>query len=381
MFVASKTVVVFSQIFLSTPILITGFGNTIIETGSTVAHWPAFGVNVYVPEIVLLTIAGDQVPITALLEVVGNTGAVVPLQNGTIGANVGVTVGVTVTVKVAVVAHWPAVGVNVYVADAMLLTNAGLHVPVIPLVDVVGKTGAGEPLQIAGIAVNVGVVFATTVTFKGTVAKHPALVAVNVYVPLAVLLTVAGLQVPIMPFVDVVGKTGAALPLHIEAIGLNVGVIIAFTTTDKVVALAQSPTAGVKVYVPLAVLLTVAGLHVPVIPLVEVVGKTGAVAPLHIGAIAAKVGVITAFTVTDKLAVLAQSPTVGVKVYVPLAVLLTVAGLHVPVIPLVDVVGKTGAVLPLHIAAIAVNVGVTIGFTVTVKLAVFIQLPELAVKT
>jgi hypothetical protein len=180
MFVASKTVVVFSQIFLSTPILIIGFGNTIIETGSTVAHWPAFGVNVYVADAMLLTNAGDQVPITALLEVVGNTGAVVPLQNGTIGANVGVTIGVTVTGKVAVVAHWPAVGVNVYVADAMLLTNAGLHVPVIPFVDVVGKTGAGEPLQIAGIAVNVGVVFATTVTVKGTVAKHPALVAVNI---------------------------------------------------------------------------------------------------------------------------------------------------------------------------------------------------------
>jgi hypothetical protein len=128
-------------------------------------------------------------------------------------------------------------------------------------------------------------------------------------------------------------------------------------------------------------LLTVAGLQVPVIPLVDVVGKIGAVAPLHIGAIAAKVGVVIGFTVTVKFAVLAQSPTVGVKVYVPLAVLFTVAGLQVPVIPLLDVVGKTGAVAPLQIAGIAANVGVTIGFTVTVKLAVFIQLPELAVKT
>jgi hypothetical protein len=61
-------------------------------------------------------------------------------------------------------------------------------------------------------------------------------------------------------------------------------------------------------------LLTVAGLQVPVIPLVDVVGKTGAAAPLHIGAIAAKVGVTIAFTVTDKVVTLAQSPTVGVKV-------------------------------------------------------------------
>jgi hypothetical protein len=47
---------------------------------------------------------------------------------------------------------------------------------------------------------------------------------------------------------------------------------------------------------------------------------------------------------------------------------------------LVDVVGKTGAIAPLQIAGIAVNVGVTFGFTVTDKLAVAIQLPELAVK-
>jgi hypothetical protein len=381
MFVASKTVVVFSQIFLSTPILIIGFGNTIIETGIEFEHCPAFGVNVYVPEIVLLTTDGDQVPITPFVEIIGNVGVVAPLQNGAIGINIGVTVAVMVTGNVAVVAHWPAFGVNVYTADVVLLTTAGFHVPVMPLVDVVGKTGTVAPLQMAGIAVNVGVVFASTVMVNGTVAKHPGPLAVKVYVLVVVLLTVAGLQVPVTPLIDVVGKTGAVAPLHIEAIGLNVGVTIAFTTTDKVVALAQSPTVGVKVYVPLAVLLTEAGLQVPVIPLVEVVGKIGAKAPLHIGAIAAKVGVITAFTVTDKLAVLAQSPTVGVKVYVPLAVLLTVAGLQVPVIPLVDVVGKTGAVAPLQIAGTAANVGVTFGFIVTVKLAVFIQLPELAVKT
>jgi hypothetical protein len=49
-------------------------------------------------------------------------------------------------------------------------------------------------------------------------------------------------------------------------------------------------------------------------PLVDVVGKTGAVAPLQIGTIAAKVGVTIGFTVTDKVATLAQSPTVGVNV-------------------------------------------------------------------
>jgi hypothetical protein len=113
MFVASKTVVVFSQIFLSTPILIIGFGKTNMDTGNVVAHCPPFGVNVYIPEIVLLTTAGDQVPITPLVDVVGKVGAVVPLQSGAIVANVGTSVSVTVTDNVVVVAHWPAVGVKV----------------------------------------------------------------------------------------------------------------------------------------------------------------------------------------------------------------------------------------------------------------------------
>jgi hypothetical protein len=92
------------------------------------------------------------------------------------------------------------------------------------------------------------------------------------------------------------------------------GVTAAFTVTLKVVVVAQSPTVGVKVYVPLAVLLTVAGLQVPVIPLVDVVGKTGAVAPLQNAGTAAKVGTVFVFTVTFKVVVVAQSPTVGVNV-------------------------------------------------------------------
>ena len=46
--------------------------------------------------------------------------------------------GLTVIVIVAVVAHNPTVGVNVYVVVAVLF-NAGDQVPVIPLVDVAGN--------------------------------------------------------------------------------------------------------------------------------------------------------------------------------------------------------------------------------------------------
>ncbi len=41
------------------------------------------------------------------------------------------------------------------------------------------------------------------------------------------------------------------------------------------------------------------------------------------------------------------------------------AGDHVPVIPLLEVVGKALKLAPKHIALTAVNVGVTFGFTVT----------------
>ena len=57
--------------------------------------------------------AGDQVPVMPLLEVVGSAVRVAPEQIGATGLNVGVIFGLTVIVNVAVVAHWPAVGVKV----------------------------------------------------------------------------------------------------------------------------------------------------------------------------------------------------------------------------------------------------------------------------
>ena len=56
----------------------------------------------------------------------------------------------------------------------------------------------------------------------------------------------------------------------------------------------------------------------------------------------------------------------------PLAVLLTVAGLHVPVMPLLDVVGNVGAVAPAQMLTLVpkLNVGVIFGLTVTVNVCV-----------
>ena len=68
-----------------------------------------------------------------------------------------------------------------------------------------------------------------------------------------------------------------------------------------------------NVYVVVAVLFN-AGDQVPVILFVEVVGNGAKVAPLQIGATCVNVGAIFGFTVMVIVAVVAQSPAVGVNV-------------------------------------------------------------------
>ena len=70
--------------------------------------------------------------------------------------------GFTVIVILAVVAHWPASGVNVYVVVAVLF-KAGDHTPVKPLFDVVGSANKVAPEQMSATCVNVGVVSFSTV--------------------------------------------------------------------------------------------------------------------------------------------------------------------------------------------------------------------------
>jgi hypothetical protein len=88
------------------------FGFTVIVSVAVVAHCPAVGVNVYVV-VVVLSKAGDHEPVYPSSEVVGNAFSVPPEQIAATALNVGVVFGVTVTVSVVVVAHCPAVGVNV----------------------------------------------------------------------------------------------------------------------------------------------------------------------------------------------------------------------------------------------------------------------------
>jgi len=62
----------------------------------------------------VLSNAGAHVPVMPLLlAVVGNGDRVAPEHIGATAVNVGVILELTVIVSVAVVAHWPASGVNV----------------------------------------------------------------------------------------------------------------------------------------------------------------------------------------------------------------------------------------------------------------------------
>jgi len=114
-----------------------------------------------------------------LLEVVGNGANVAPTQIGATAVNVGITLVFTVIVKVAVVAHCPGSGVKVYVV-VVVLSSAGVQIPVMPLLEVVGNGVNAAPEQIGATALNVGVIFGLTVMVKVVVVAHCPAVGVNV---------------------------------------------------------------------------------------------------------------------------------------------------------------------------------------------------------
>jgi hypothetical protein len=143
-----------------------------------------------------------------------------------------------------------------------------------------------------------------------------------------------------------------------------------------VCGVAHCPAVGVNVYEPLAVLLIVEGLHVPVIPFGEVLLRVGGVDPVQNAGIAAKLGApIAGVTVTLSVWGKAHCPAFGVNVYTPLVVLLIVAGLHVPEMPFGEVFDKAGGEAPEQNAAIAAKLGVTLGAIVTVTEAELVVHP------
>lgn len=61
--------------------------------------------------------------------------------------------------------------------------------------------------------------------------------------------TADGLQVPVIPFVEVVGKLGTVAPAQIDKVvpKVNVGVIFVLTVTVNVAVVAHCPAVGVNV--------------------------------------------------------------------------------------------------------------------------------------
>jgi len=111
------------------------------------------------------------------------------------------------------------------------------------------------------------------------------------------------------------------------------------------------------------------GLQVPLMPLLEVPGKLATASPAQYSSVLpkSKTGSITGLTVTVNVAGLAQALAFGVKVYVPLFMLSTVAGLQVPENPFCDIDGSVGTVAPAQILLLVpkLKVGVCLGLTVT----------------
>ena len=129
-------------------------------------------------------LAGFHVPVIPLVDVVGKDGTEAPAQmeSEVPKLNTGVTIGFTVTLKLVVTAHWPASGVNVYIAEFWLSTIDGFQLPLIPLPDVVGNTGTLLPAQMIKEfpKLNEGVLFGLTTTENDVIVAHCPASGVNV---------------------------------------------------------------------------------------------------------------------------------------------------------------------------------------------------------
>ena len=105
-----------------------------------------------------------------------------------------------------------------------MLSNAGVHAPVIPFLDVVGNALSVSAAHIGDTVSKVGVIVGFTVMVKVVDVAHCPAEGVNVY-SVVLVLSNAGVHVPAMPFLDIVGSTLSALSAQIGAMASNIGVV------------------------------------------------------------------------------------------------------------------------------------------------------------
>ena len=176
-----------------------------------------------------------------------------------------------------------------------VLSKAGDHVPVIPLLEVVGNADKLAPEQIEFTCVNIGNVDEPTEIVIFAIVAHSPVVGVKLYVVVAVL-SKAGDHVPVIPLFEVVGNADKVTPEQIEFTCVKVGVGFGVTEIVIFAIVAHSPAVGVNTYAVVAVM-SIAGNQVPVIPLFEVVGNGDKVTPEQIEFTCVNVGV--GFGVTE----------------------------------------------------------------------------------
>jgi hypothetical protein len=127
---------------------------------------------------------------------------------------------------------------------------AGLHVPVIPSFDIEGSAGTVVFWQYKfAIVGKVGETMPTIVMFKEAGVEQLPAVGVNIYVtvPRAVVLMLAGFQVPGIPSFDVSGSTGGVEFWQSGPMGSNIGVKVVTIVMFNETGVAQLPAVGVNV--------------------------------------------------------------------------------------------------------------------------------------
>jgi hypothetical protein len=105
---------------------------------------------------------------------------VIKLQVGCVTVTVGAAgIALTVIVMVAVEAHCPAAGVNVYVVVALLF-KAGAQLPLMPSTEVVGNADSVAPAHTGATGANVGITAGLTAMVSVVFAAHCPTVGVKI---------------------------------------------------------------------------------------------------------------------------------------------------------------------------------------------------------
>ena len=155
-----------------------------------------------------------------------------------------------------------------------------------------------------------GTTLVVTVTVWLAKRAHCPTSGVKLYtvVPGVAVFITAGIQIPVIPFNDILGSGSGVSPTQYSSSSAKSGVCESETSTESTKGEAHCPASGVKVYavVPDEDVLITAGLHEPVTPLSEIPGNISGASPTQYSSSRTKSGAINGFTVTNMLTISAH---------------------------------------------------------------------------